>query len=102
MALYVTATFAVVIIVLFAVLSELYEGYSYRAFDVTLQAAASAVANGLSETVFQKDKSGIKEDAGESLMSFERKIGIIRVVIFDSLGRQLLSPCVSKLAMAAL
>ncbi len=91
MALYVTATFAVVIIVLFAVLSELYEGYSYRAFDVTLQAAASAVANGLSETVFQKDKSGIKEDAGESLMSFERKIGIIRVVIFDSLGRQLLS-----------
>ncbi len=91
MALYVTATFAVVIIVLSAVLSELYEGYSYRAFDVTLQAAASSVANGLPERVSRRDKTDIEESVGESLPDFERKIGVIRVRIFDPNGSRFFS-----------
>jgi signal transduction histidine kinase len=83
-ALYVTFSFAVVIIVLSAALTELYEQYSNRAFDVTLQAATSSVANRLVEGTLGRDLSGIREDISETIYPFENKIGMIHIQVFDA------------------
>lgn len=87
-AIYVTFTFAVVIIALSFILTELYERYSYRSFDVTLQAAASSVSNRLVKENLQEDISGIREDIGETISSFENRIGVIHVAIFDGTGNE--------------
>lgn len=83
-ALYVTLSFAVVIIVVGYALTELYEGFSYRAFDVTLQAAASSVANRLADVTLDAKLHGIGEDVGETISDFENKIGLIHIGIFDA------------------
>ncbi len=90
-ALYVTATFTVVIVVLSFVLIELYEKYSNRSFDVTLQAAASSVANRLIKENMNADVSGITEDIGETILSFENRIGVIKVAVFDPSWREVFS-----------
>lgn len=90
-ALYVTFYFAIVIVALSFVLAELYERYSYSSFNVTLQAAAGSVANRLVEQNLQSDISGIREDIGETISSFENKIGILQVVVYDSSGRDVFS-----------
>ncbi|MCL4509890.1 MAG: HAMP domain-containing histidine kinase [Bacteroidetes bacterium] len=90
-ALYVTLSFAIVIVALSFALTELYERYSYRSFDVTLEAAASSVANRLVEENLQKDLSEISEDIGETISSFENKIGVIHVAIFGTTGREVFS-----------
>jgi signal transduction histidine kinase len=90
-AIYVTSYFAVVVVALSFVLTELYERYSYRSFDVTLQAAASSVANRLIEQNINADLSGIREDIGETISSFENKLGILRVVVYDSMGSNVFS-----------
>ncbi|OYV73821.1 MAG: hypothetical protein B7Z74_03280, partial [Deltaproteobacteria bacterium 21-66-5] len=83
-ALYVTFSFAVVIVVLSAALTELYEEYSNRAFDVTLQAATSSVANRLVEETLTRDISAIREDINETISPFENKIGVIHIRVFDA------------------
>lgn len=90
-ALYVTLSFAVVIVVLSYALTELYEGYSYRSFDVTLQAAASSVANRLVEENLPGDISAIEEDINETIVPFENKIGVIHVRVFDANARSVFS-----------
>ncbi len=90
-ALYVTFTYAVVIAALSFVLVEVYEKYSYRSMDVTLQAAASSVANRLVEENIQADVSGISEDVGETVANFENRIGIIKVGIFDASWNEVFS-----------
>ena len=90
-ALYVTLSFAIVIVALSFAVTELYERYSYRSFDVTLEAAAGSVANRLVEENLQKDLSEIREDIGETISSFENKIGVIHVAIFDTKGREVFS-----------
>ncbi len=90
-ALYVTFYFAVVVVTLSFVSTELYERYSYRSFDVTLQAAASSVANRLAEKNLKSNLSGILEDIGETISSFENKIGILQLVVYDSSGRVVFS-----------
>lgn len=90
-ALYVTLFFAVVIIVLSAVMVESYERYSYREFDVTLQAAASSVANRMVEGTVTHDRSEVREDVNETLSDFQRKIGIIRVLVMDNEGKEMFS-----------
>ncbi len=90
-ALFVTLFFAVVIVVLTAVLIELYETYSYREFDVTLQAAASSVANRMVREDGPSDATKMREDIGETLSDFQRKIGLIRVRILDDQGKAILS-----------
>ncbi|HUI30445.1 MAG TPA: HAMP domain-containing sensor histidine kinase [Candidatus Acidoferrales bacterium] len=90
-ALYVTFTFAAVIVVLGFALMELYERYSKRSFDVTLQAAASSVANRLAKENMHVDVADISEDVGETISSFESKIGIIGVGIFDGSWKQIFS-----------
>jgi signal transduction histidine kinase len=90
-ALYVTSSFAVIIVTLSFVLTELYERYSYRSFDVMLQAAASSVANRLVKENLQQDLQGIREDIGETISSFENRIGIINVAIFDDTGKEFFS-----------
>lgn len=83
-ALYVTLSFAVVIVVLSYALTELYEGYSYRSFDVTLQAAASSVANRVADVNLQTGLSRAGEDVSETISDFENKIGLIHIGIFNS------------------
>ncbi len=90
-ALYVTVSYAVVIIALSYALTELYEEYSYSSFDVTLQAAASSITNRLSEGNFKKDLSGAKEDVEETVASFENNIGVIRIGVFDKAGKEIFS-----------
>lgn len=90
-ALYVTFTYAVVIVALSFVLVELYEKYSYRSMDVSLQAAASSVANRLVNENIQADVSGISEDIGETISNFENRIGVIKVGIFDASWREVFS-----------
>ena len=83
-ALYVTFSFAVIIIALSAALTELYEEYSNRAFDVTLQAATSSVANRLVEETLTGDISAIREDINETISPFENKVGVIHIRVFDA------------------
>ncbi len=90
-ALYVTFTFAVLIVSLGFALTELYEKYTNRSFDVTLQAAASSVANRLIKENIKGDVSDINEDIGETVSNFENKVGVIRVGIFDASWREVLS-----------
>lgn len=90
-ALYVTLSFAVVILIVAYALTELYEGFSYRAFDVTLQAAASSVANRVADENLKTGLAGIGEDVGETLSDFENKIGLIHIGIFDSADNEVYS-----------
>jgi len=90
-ALYVTFTFAVVIIALSFILMELYERYSYRSIDVTLQAAASSVANRLVKENMLADVSDITEDIGETVSNFENRIGIVRIGVFDGTHDEIFS-----------
>lgn len=90
-ALYVTSTFAVVIVALGFVMMELYERYSYRSFDVTLQAAASSVANRLIKENPEADFLDVNEDIEETISSFESRIGIIKVGVFDASWNKMLS-----------
>jgi signal transduction histidine kinase len=90
-ALYVTFTYAVVITALSFVLVEVYEKYSYRSIDVTLQAAASSVANRLVKENIQADVSGVSEDIGETISNFENRIGVVKVGIFDASWREVFS-----------
>ena len=83
-ALYVTLSFAVVIVVIAYALTELYEGFSYRAFDVTLQAAVTSVANRVAGVNLNTGLTGIGEDVGETISDFENKIGLIHIGIFNS------------------
>ena len=90
-ALYTAFSFAVVIIALGLILTELYDRYSYRSFDVTLQAAASSVANRLVVRNLQADISDVKEDVGETIANFENKIGVVRVIVLDAGGKEIFS-----------
>lgn len=90
-ALLVTFFFAVVIVALTAVLIESYEHYSYREFDVTLQAAGSSVANRMVQVSDTSDVTKLREDIGETLYEFERKIGLIRIHVMDDRGDELYS-----------
>ncbi len=83
-ALYVTLSFAAVIVVIAYALTELYEGFSYRAFDVTLQAAATSVANRVANVNLNAGLAGVGEDVEESVSDFENRIGLIHIGIFDS------------------
>ncbi len=90
-ALSVTLSFAAVVILLSALLIELYERYSFRSFDVTLQAAASSVANRLAEENLYADPAGNREDIGETISAFQSKIGVLHVGVFDQYGSEALS-----------
>ncbi len=90
-ALYVTLTFAVVIIGLSLVLTELYERYSYRSFDVTLEAAATSIANRIGEDGERIRLHGLGEDISETISTFENKLGLIHVGIFDPSGKEIFS-----------
>ena len=90
-ALYVTLSFAVVIISLSFVLTELYERYSYRSFDVTLEAAATSIANRVSEDGSRVRLNGLSEDVSETIATFENKLGLIHVGIFDATGKKIFS-----------
>jgi signal transduction histidine kinase len=90
-ALYVTLTFAVVIVVLSLMIMELYEQYSYRSFDVTLQATASSIANRLAEGDLRANLIDVREDVAETISNFESKIGVIHVGIFDGTGGEITS-----------
>ena len=83
-ALYVTLSFAVVIVIIAYALTELYEGFSYRAFNVTLQAAATSVANRIANVNLNAGLAGVGEDVQESVSDFENRIGLIHIGIFDS------------------
>ncbi len=87
-ALYVTLTFAAVIVTLSIVLMEVYERYSYRSFDVTLQAAASSVANRFVKENLQTDVSDLDEDIGETISNFQNRIGVIKIGVFDPSWRE--------------
>lgn len=82
-AFYVTLSFAVVIVGVAYALTELYEGFSYRALDVTLQAAASSVANRVADISVESRVGSIGEDIGETISDFENKIGVIHIGIFN-------------------
>lgn len=90
-AAYVTLSFAVVIIVVGYSLIELYEGYSYRAFDVTIQAAASSVANRVADVDQKKGLNGIGEDVEETISDFQNRIGLIHIGIFNSADGEVFS-----------
>ncbi len=90
-AFYVTLSFAAVIIALSLVLTELYERYSYRSFDVTLEAAATSIANRVAEDGSRVRIKGLGEDVSETISTFENRLGLIRVGIFDSTGRKMFS-----------
>ena len=90
-ALYVTLSFSVVIITLSLVLTELYERYSYRSFDVTLEAAATSIANRVSEDGSRVRLNELSEDVGETISTFENKLGLIHVGIFDATGKKIFS-----------
>jgi signal transduction histidine kinase len=90
-AFYVTLSFAIVIVALSYAISELYEGYSYRSLDVTLQAAASSVANRVADIDLHADLKGVREDIAETVGSFENKIGVIHVGIFDPSSSEVIS-----------
>lgn len=83
-AAYVTLSYAVVIIVVGYTLIELYEGYSYRAFDVTIQAAATSVANRVADINPIVGLKGIGEDVEETISNFENRIGLIHIGIFNA------------------
>ncbi len=83
-ALYVTLSFTVVIVIIAYALTELYEGYSYRSFDVTLQAAATSVANRVADANLNTGLGGLSEDVEETISDFENKIGLIHIGIFNS------------------
>lgn len=90
-AAYVTISFAVVIVVVSYALIELYEGYSYREFDVTIQAAASSVANRVADADLKRGLNGIGEDIEETISDFENRIGLIHIGIFDSTNNEIFS-----------
>ncbi len=90
-AAYVTLSFAVVIIVVGYTLTELYEGYSYRSFDVTIQAAASSVANRVADANLSAGLRDIGEDIAETISGFENTIGLIHIGIFNADGREVFS-----------
>ncbi len=90
-AAYVTLSFAVVIIVVGYTLIELYEGYSYRAFDLTIQAAASSVANRVADVNLKTGLNGIGEDVEETISDFENRIGLIHIGIFNSSAGEVFS-----------
>ncbi len=90
-AFYVTLSFAVVILALSYALAELYEGYSYRSFDVALQAAASSIANRVADMNLQSGLKGAREDVAETVADFENKIGVIHISIFDAKEREVFS-----------
>lgn len=90
-AVFVTLFYAVVIVALTVVLIESYERYSYQEFDVTLQAAASSIANRMVRESVTSDVTKLREDIGETLSDFQRKIGLIRVQVLNNDGGELFS-----------
>ncbi len=90
-AVYVTLSFAIVIVSLSYALTELYESYSFRSFDVTLQAAASSVANRMADLDMTAGRASVEEDISETIADFENKIGLVRIGVFDSSSHEILS-----------
>ncbi|HEY9166137.1 MAG TPA: HAMP domain-containing sensor histidine kinase [Candidatus Kryptonia bacterium] len=90
-ALYVTVSFAAVIASVSLVLTEVYERYTFGSIEVTLQSAASSIANRLAARTTIGDIEDVREDVAETITPFENKIGVIRVGILNARGEEILS-----------